>query len=435
MCQNSNQCNPSIDSSSVNPFVTDYDYKSFSATKECINFETACETCPDGFSCTSCIPGAVHTLATWSCACGPGFIWNSVTDTCDACVSPCAECNDTTTECTVCIAGYTFYAPTDECFLVVCGNGTKEPINEICEDGNTANSDGCSSTCTIETGYECDGGGYNPAAVDTCTPICGDGLRIGTEACDDADTDDGDGCSSTCVVESGFACIGGSAVASDICSTVCGNGLVHGSEVCDDGEVIADGCNASCTGVSAGWDCTGGSTTSISACTTTCGDSKLVISTEVCDDGNTVSWDGCNSNCSADETGWTCTGGNVANASTCTPICGDDREVATEGCDDGNTTSGDGCSSTCTVETGFTCSGGAYTPFPALDVCTEVCGDGKRVGIEVCDDSNTVNNDGCLLDCTGVETGWTCSGGNVLGPDSCGGICGDDRTVAPETLG
>ncbi len=41
------------------------------------------------------------------------------------------------------------------------------------------------------------------------TPIvCGDGVVEGTEQCDDGDTIDGDGCSATCQVESGFACLG-----------------------------------------------------------------------------------------------------------------------------------------------------------------------------------------------------------------------------------
>lgn len=29
--------------------------------------------------------------------------------------------------------------------------------DEVCDDGNTLSGDGCSDTCTIETGYECQG--------------------------------------------------------------------------------------------------------------------------------------------------------------------------------------------------------------------------------------------------------------------------------------
>ena len=71
-----------------------------------------------------------------------------------------------------------------------------------CDDGNTVNGDGCSSTCTIETGYSCSG------SPSVCSPICGDGLVVGIEGCDDSNTVSGDGCSSTCTVEVGYICTG-----------------------------------------------------------------------------------------------------------------------------------------------------------------------------------------------------------------------------------
>lgn len=46
-----------------------------------------------------------------------------------------------------------------------------------CDDGNTVNGDGCSSTCTIESGYTCGGGTLFTA--DTCKEICGDGKNLG----------------------------------------------------------------------------------------------------------------------------------------------------------------------------------------------------------------------------------------------------------------
>lgn len=39
-------------------------------------------------------------------------------------------------------------------------------------------------------------------------PVCGDGQTEGAEECDDQDTASGDGCSSTCTIESGFTCVG-----------------------------------------------------------------------------------------------------------------------------------------------------------------------------------------------------------------------------------
>ncbi len=59
---------------------------------------------------------------------------------------------------------------------------------------------------------------------------CGDGIREGTEECDDGNTVNGDGCSSVCGLEQG-----------------CGNGIVEGSEQCDDDNTISgDGCSSSC---------------------------------------------------------------------------------------------------------------------------------------------------------------------------------------------
>jgi cysteine-rich repeat protein len=39
-------------------------------------------------------------------------------------------------------------------------------------------------------------------------PVCGDGIVDGTEQCDDGNTMNGDGCSSTCHIENGFLCSG-----------------------------------------------------------------------------------------------------------------------------------------------------------------------------------------------------------------------------------
>ena len=42
----------------------------------------------------------------------------------------------------------------------------------------------------------------------TPTPLCGNGLIEGSEACDDRNTNNGDGCSSSCQIESGYVCRG-----------------------------------------------------------------------------------------------------------------------------------------------------------------------------------------------------------------------------------
>lgn len=87
-----------------------------------------------------------------------------------------------------------------------CGDGMRI-ASEQCDDGNTANGDGCSNACRIDNGFTCDG-----AMPDVCTPICGDGMVLGGEPCDDGNTANGDGCSSQCDVEPGYTCLGSPSV-------------------------------------------------------------------------------------------------------------------------------------------------------------------------------------------------------------------------------
>ncbi len=76
---------------------------------------------------------------------------------------------------------------------VNCGNGVVDS-DEECDDNNGDNSDGCARTCTVETGWTCDG---EPSA---CVK-CGNGTVEGSEQCDDSNLDDGDGCRSDCTLE------------------------------------------------------------------------------------------------------------------------------------------------------------------------------------------------------------------------------------------
>jgi len=75
--------------------------------------------------------------------------------------------------------------------------------DEECDDANTIDGDGCSSTMTVETGWSCDG---SVDVTSTCTSTCGDGIYVAGEGCDDGNTEDGDGCDSTCSVETYFTC-------------------------------------------------------------------------------------------------------------------------------------------------------------------------------------------------------------------------------------
>lgn len=122
---------------------------------------------------------------------------------------------------------------------------------EECDDGNTVDGDGCSSTCLTESGAErcgdgvtsgdeeCDDGDNNNAAYGGCTPtctfgpFCGDGhLDSPAEACDlgpDNVTTYGPGCSPACQIP-----------------PYCGDGVVNGpQELCDLG--AKNGVDGPCT--------------------------------------------------------------------------------------------------------------------------------------------------------------------------------------------
>ncbi|MBN2193297.1 MAG: DUF4215 domain-containing protein [Polyangiaceae bacterium] len=92
------------------------------------------------------------------------------------------------------------------------------------------------------------------------------------------------------------------------------------------------------------------------------------------------------------------TGGTVVDA-----VCGNGELELGELCDDANTVADDGCSADC-LEQGeeYICSPGER----CVDVV--VCGSGKLEGREVCDDGNDVGGDGCAADCYSVEEGWLC---------------------------
>jgi cysteine-rich repeat protein len=190
----------------------------------------------------------------------------------------------------------------------------------------------------------------------------------------------------------------------------CGNAVLDSGEQCDDGNnADGDGCSSACT-------------------LEHCGDRVVTGSSgEICDDGNNADGDGCSADCRSNETcgnatidaarGEECdTGGASA---TCDPDCtlarcGDGvwNAPAGEECDTG------GESATCDVDcTLALCGDGIRNPAAgeACDLGTQNsdtgaclascqlarCGDGHtQTGVELCDDGNVINGDGCENDCT-----------------------------------
>jgi fibro-slime domain-containing protein len=378
----------------------------------------------DGYVCTR--PGMPCVLDQY---CGDGIVQASLGEDCDdgnkdsgdGCSSICKvdpyfECdNSMPSKCTS---------------TIVCGDGVRDP-GEVCDDGNTMDGDGCSADCkTQDASYIC------PTPGQLCTRLyqCGDGRLNGSEltsmdssgnpnGCDDGNTMDGDGCSSTCTVETGYICRHPGQLC--VLNQYCGDGKVEPGEQCDDGNNdYTDGCYGDCT-IAPYFSCppSGGACTS----TIVCGDGRRDPG-EACDDHNTANGDGCSSLCTV-EANWSCTGAAGA-TSTCKKLvaCGDKRVNGGETCDDGNTVSNDGCSSTCQIEAGYTCAtpGAPCTP-------TVVCGDGKRASSEQCDDGGTIGGDGCSAQCK-IENDWSCTGA-VGAKSTCTYtvVCGDGKLGGAET--
>jgi cysteine-rich repeat protein len=360
-------------------------------------------------------------------------------------------------------------------------NDSKRAGSEGWDDGNITPGDGCSATCTIETGYVCTGG--TPTTVDTCVENCGDTLRVGIEEWDDSNTTPGDGCSATCTIEAGYVCDAATPNAwqlcgagfypngaKDTCVELCGDSKRVGIEGWDDGNSNnGDGCD-SIWAIESNWVCSGGSSTAADTWTawlpgetqnnpatptswvTTWGDS-IQAGAEKCDDGNTADSDGWAGNCSTVETGYVCASASYTSVDVCTlwaagyyqdsstnptvwvTRCGDQKEVGTEKCDDGNTADTDGWAADCsTVEAGWVWLGGSVSNKDTCnqwtaglyqdngtnpEYCVPLWGDGLEAGTEKWDDGNTANSDGCNSGCTSVEAGWVCVLGSTTARDRC----------------
>jgi cysteine-rich repeat protein len=145
-----------------------------------------------------------------------------------------------------------------------------------------------------------------------------------------------------------------------------------------------------------------------------CGDGVVSLR-EDCDDGDTDNGDGCSATC-AIEPGYGCTGA----PSTCAQTCGNGALNPGEQCDDGNTTAGDGCNASCRVEAGHAC------PTPG-QACVQTCGNGAINAGEQCDDGNQNGSDGCSAACR-IESGYECAGA----PSVCAPLCGNSRLDSGE---
>lgn len=326
-----------------------------------------------------------------------------------------------------------------------CGNGMLD-ATEQCDDANTISGDGCSAQCTKEALCIDSDGGYNPNIYgtvkygkeeekDLCenldtlleftcsssqqafanrincpngclggacksSPACGNGKIEGTEQCDDGNTQSGDGCSKTCLVEYLYnncidsdggekASIQGKTSKGDVSSTdTCTSTNTLSEYFCRDNAIVSTTIRCA-------------NTCQLGACTpatNVCGN-NIIETPETCDDGNTTSYDGCSNTCKTEIACNDSDGGSVAEKK------GNITQgaiVSTDNCSSTTTLTEFICktpyqSSSTSITCQYGCQNGACNLAPTPP--SSVCGNGVVEGSEQCDDGNTMSEDGCNAMC------------------------------------
>ena len=140
-----------------------------------------CNTCTNT-TCLTC--SSNFTLANNSCVCETGYYVDSTTPACLSCsiaISNCIDCSSSSV-CTQCQKGSILNASTNVCDVEPCQ----------VDNCNTCDSSNYSACLICDSGYSISGS--------NCVLVCGDDALHSSESCDDGNTVDGDGCSSTCKV-------------------------------------------------------------------------------------------------------------------------------------------------------------------------------------------------------------------------------------------
>lgn len=287
---------------------------------------------------------------------------------------------------------------------------------------------------------------------------CGDWvIEYAPETCDDGNTNDGDGCDSSCAEES---------------PATCGNGVIERAEYCDDGNTDnGDGCNSLCQ-----IECTGDEDCDFYMCwrdfatgdyyeysTDACFGGTCIMQPEMpipsClkEDGPTVCRDGIDND---GDTDVDCDDSDCSSDPTCSagPVCSNGIVEPPETCDDDDDNNNDMCpdgvGGTCIIATcgdGFLCSDGECTTGPGGG--PEECENdghctvpGETCNVATCDctvgtpSSSTCNNDGtddgapdetcsnCPNDAYDCESDEKCINGTCTDTDgTCAreDVCGD----------
>jgi len=101
--------------------------------------------------------------------CPEGYYSNQDTLVCDHCSENCLTCIGSIDNCASCSSvayNLTDQDGTNSC-IDICGNGAR--IENKCDDGNTNDHDGCSSSCEVEENWKCSNG--NETFIDSCIDV------------------------------------------------------------------------------------------------------------------------------------------------------------------------------------------------------------------------------------------------------------------------
>jgi len=232
-----------------------------------------------------------------------------------------------------------------------CGdNIVQEELNEVCDDGNLDDSDGCTSLCAYSCVDDSDCDDLN-----SCN---------GTETCNE----DTNSCDRGEPLKDGEKCGDRKSCLSGLCrDDVCGDLLVQGDEQCDDGDRFnGNGCTTNCEYTcESDEDCTEGDTCA--------GSQTCNLEKHTCTGTPKENRESCII-ADSDNPGWCIKG-------VCVPEkCGDGEKDDGEQCDKGsdNGEKDSGCSLVCK---------------------TVICGNGEIEEGEHCDDGNERDLDGCDSHC------------------------------------
>ncbi|MDO8509498.1 MAG: DUF4215 domain-containing protein, partial [Nanoarchaeota archaeon] len=305
----------------------------------------------------------------------------------------------------------------------LCGNNIVES-GEACDDGNTDNGDGCSSICTVEV-PACT---LSNAYWLTTNAVQGQSVSLRVEGnncngktldfnvyeADDADPDENANINPTSVTFVNNLATG-TWNAEWQCDGDFGGVCTYGDpEYYFTATVRNEGTSISSEGRASG-------SLDITELSATCGNG-ILQGTEQCDDGNTINSDACTNSCTS-------------------AICGDNIVRSGFEICDGNTR-------ICTIN-GYAGTQACNNQCNAFNTCiaTESCGDGRINGNEICDDgANNGNANKCNLQCTEItaslcgnsitEAGEQCDDGNTIQTDSClntcvSTTCGDGIVQSP----